>query len=235
MTAENYSIEYEDDGSLIESDPEFIAEAQAAIEQSDRQAKRAMELMGSDPKLPFISAYVIAGDLMSADRSLQWLRDGTHSFERAKVFTGSYGRLDFIVRALAEGLITEAEAIKDLPETWRGADPDDTDPRFLALWKRARKVKRRALTDGQQLPRKHDRLMVFRGQDQGVPFGIAWTLNPMVAVKFANGAATRQHARHGVVYVAFVPRSKVMGYMTGRNESEVVLDPEDLTDVEVWR
>jgi len=200
-------------------------------------ASRAEALMQKDPKLPWISAYVIARDLMGADRSLNWLREGKHPWERAEVFCGSYGRLDLRVRAHAEGLITDAQALADLPSAWSGADPDDTDPRFLALWKSAFAANGgKYLRDrGRALPnQKSPMLRVYRGQDEGADFGIAWSLDPLVAKKFASGAATRQHYRNGVVYTGLVPRTAILGYMTGRREAEVVFDPAWLRDVEVW-
>ena len=182
--------------------------------------------------MPFISALVIARDMASADRSMDWLRTGKYDWKRAEVFCGSYGRLDLRVRAWEEGLITDEQAFDDLPSTWSGSDPDDTDPRFLALWKSAYAANGGFyLRDGGPLPPKRT-LVIFRGQDAGAPFGIAWSLDPMVAAKFASGAATRQRDRFGVVYRAIVKRSDVLGYMTGRHEAEVIVDPADLTMVE---
>jgi hypothetical protein len=205
-----------------------------AAQEMERDAKRATELMDADPSLPFISALVIARDMASADRSMQWLRDGTHDWGRAEVFCGSYGRLDLRVRAREEGLITDEQAFADLASTWSGSDPDDTDPRFLSLWKDAVKA-----NGGLYLRDPEDAtlpgtqwLTIFRGQDYGVPFGIAWSLDLKVAMKFANGAATRQHNRGGTVYRAIVKRSDVLGYMTGRHEAEVIVDPATITMVE---
>ena len=199
-----------------------------AAAQHEAISVRATALMDADPRLPYISAFVIASDLTQADRSLQWLREGKHPWKMAEAFCGSYGRLDLRVRALEEGLISETEAITDLPGQWSGSDPDDTDPRFLALWKSAVRFNGgKYLRDGKPLPRRRH-LVVYRGQDEGAPFGIAWSLDANIARKFANGAATRQHQRNGVVYHTMVRRIDVLGYMTGRGEAEVVLDPASL-------
>lgn len=201
-----------------------VEEAQRQMEDQSHHAK---ELMEKDPKLPFISAYIIAGDLASADRSLQWLRDGKYDFGVCKAFVGSYGRLDFMVRARDAGLATREQLLKDLADEWSGSDPDDTDPRFLDLWIEAwvanggRYVRQRK---GGALPR--DRfLQVYRGQDRGAPFGIAWSLDKTVAGKFARGAASREAVRGGVVYRAVVARADILGYMTERGEAEVIVAP----------
>jgi hypothetical protein len=216
------------------TDTKYDAAMDAAVSDMQRDADRATKLMNADPSLPFISALVMARDLASADRSMEWLREGKHPWSRAEVFCGSYGRLDLRVRAWQEGLITDEQALDGLADAWSGSDPDDTDPRFLALWKTA------FATNGGTYLRDHadatlpgtQWLTIYRGQDAGALFGIAWSLDFKVALKFANGAATRQRNRGGVVYRAIVDRTKVMGYMTGRGEKEVIVDPADLVMVE---
>lgn len=220
---------------MNDTKPAEEAAMDIAAQEMERDAKRATELMDKDPSLPFISALVIARDMASADRSMEWLREGKYDWGRAEVFCGSYGRLDLRVRAWEEGLITDEQALaaEDLPHAWSGSDPDDTDPRFLALWKSAFAANGGTyLRDGDDTLPGISVLTIYRGQDYGARFGIAWSLDPMVAAKFANGAATRQHNRGGVVYRAIVERSKVLGYMTGRGEAEVIVDPADLTMVE---
>jgi hypothetical protein len=214
---------------------ELDADLDRYVEESEQDWQRARELVYRDPKLPLISAYVMARDLRSAERALNWLREGKYDFGTAEVFTGSYGRMDLRVRARDEGLITDERAFEGLAHAWSAADPDDTDPRFLALWTDAwRANKRRTLRDKptSRLP-SGAYLKVYRGQDptdtvERGAFGIAWSLDEKVAMKFANGAATRQHHRGGVVYVAAVWRKDIMGYMVGRGESEVIVDPRDL-------
>lgn len=216
--------------------PDFANTLEEAAAQHEAVSQRATELMKADPRLPFISAYVMANDMAGAERSMGWLREGKHPWGRAEAFCGSYGRLDLRVRAREEGLITDEQAFADLASTWSGSDPDDTDPRFLTLWKDAVAANGgQYLRDpeGVTLPGNHV-LTIFRGQDEGVPFGIAWSLDVTTAIKFANGAATRQRGRNGVVYRAKVKRSDVLGYMTARHEAEVVLDPHLAYDVKVW-
>jgi len=221
---------------VYETKPAEEAAMDELAREHEARSAKAMELMAADPRLPYISALVIAGDLMSADRSLQWLREGKHPFGRADVFCGSYGRLDFRVRAYEEGLVTFDEVTEDWADAWSGSDPDDTDPRFLSMWQLAFAAngdKYLRDSEGKALPRGPV-LHVYRGQDEGAEFGIAWSLDPLIAKKFAKGAATRQHGRNGVVYAARVYRADILGYMTGRSEREVIVNPSHLHDVEVW-
>jgi hypothetical protein len=205
--------------------------------ESKEAARRADIIMQRDPRLPWISAYIMARDLMGADRSLEWLREGKHEWRMAEAFCGSYGRLDLRVRAYHEGLLTPEQALEGLADAWSGSDPDDTDERFFGLWLEAFITNgHKYLRDhvGKGLPRRR-LLTIYRGQDEDAPFGLSWSLDARVAEKFANGAATRQHHRGGVVYEAMVKRTDVMGYMTGRNEAEVIVHPDDLIVPHVLR
>lgn len=208
---------------LLRSLPSLEEEAAKFAKQSEM----AQGLMAKDPKLTYISAIIIAGDMLSNERSWQWLQEGM-PFERALLFVGSYGRLDFVIRAIADARVDATVVFEMLPELWRGSDPDDTDPRFLDLWTDAWNANgRETITDGRPLP-KGEILTVYRGQDEVVDpaaYGIAWSLDQDIAEKFARGAATRQMNRGGTVYSALVHRKNIMGYLTGRGESEVIVNP----------
>jgi len=205
--------------------------------REQKVAPKVTQLMAADPKLPYISAYVMAGDLVRADEVFDLLREGKVNWADAQMMTGSYGRMDLRARAYEAGLISESEAIEGLCHAWSGSDPDDTDPRFLALWKLAYKANRyRTLRDTKgtvipSVPGSGDLVRIYRGQDEGAPFGIAWSLSKVTATKFATGAATRQTARDGVVYEASVERGDILGYCTGRGEQEVIVDPLNLHSV----
>jgi hypothetical protein len=198
-------------------------------------SKIAVEMMERDPRIPYISAFVIAQDMASGERNLAALREGKVSWLQAEAFTGSYARMDLRVRAFDEHLISFAQYIGDLPEQWTSADPDDTDERFLTLWHRAHKHnKYKTLRDRKNILPPGP-LTIYRGQDEGAPFGIAWSLAEGIAGKFARGAATRQTNRAGVIYAATVERTDVLGYMTGRNEREVIVNPRDIHDPRIVR
>lgn len=211
------------------TDPRWPA---AAVKYMERRQRVAEELHTKDPKLSYISAYVIAGDVMSREDADAALAEG-RSFWEAVACVGSYARFEYIVQGYESGKVPPDEFFKRMPEEWRGSDPDDTDPRYLELWKQAaaRWVaagRTHYVRDGRGLPNRGKDLTVYRGQDAGAPFGIAWTLNDDVALAFANGRATRQANRGGVVVERKIKRSDVLGFLTRRNEYEVILDPKDL-------
>lgn len=171
-----------------------------------------------------ITAFIMAGDFISGERAWDELKSGA-PFKQALWLVGSYQRVAFCVEAIEAGYV-ETETVLDLlPEVWPNSDPDDTDPRFLNLWRQAwGRNDFRYLRDGGPLPRNHS-LVVYRGQDEGDRLGISWSLNKDIAERFAKGAALRVRNRGGVIYVGKVDRRNVMAYLTGRNEDELIIDP----------
>jgi hypothetical protein len=196
------------------------------VNQAKVDSRLAAKLVKADPKLPYITALIVAGDMGSAKRAEKAMAEGL-PFDKALWRVGSYARFGFALDALDKGLVSSEHLLELLPELWSGSDPDDTDSRALALWQAARVAKGRAITDGKGLPAGN--LTVYRGQDADAPFGIAWSLDRAIAEKFARGSATRQSNRGGVVYVARVPRAEVLAYLTGRGESEIIWNPANYT------
>lgn len=204
-------------------------EAAAFIHESAQQAEYAAEYMkqGVDQ----ITAFVMANDRQSAEHRYQQVVKGEVSAEYAINLTGSYAALDLAVRLYEEGHLDEATLLREWPEWWRGTDPDDTDPRYLRIWRKAWEANGRTyVRDGRALPRTKV-LTVMRGQRPGDPVGMAWTLDPKIAAKFAVTLGGRHRVSGGGVIRAEVERSKVLGYLTKRGESEVVVDPRSLKGV----
>jgi len=171
----------------------------------------------------------MANDILSAETA-DALRKKV-PFEQALWLVGSYSRLDWAVKKVQLGLIPQEALLKLLPDIWRGSDPDDTDARFLSLWEEAWKQNaQQVICDDKHLP-KGKMLTVYRGQDEDAPLGIAWTLRIIIAQRFARGAALRQSNREGIILKAKIERNRIMGYLTGRNEFEVILNPTHLTKI----
>lgn len=215
-------------------DPETVKHLYDLKAGLDRQMEVAEQLQGNDPLLNPISAFVIAGDMLTAERADKMLAAGM-PFWDAVVSIGSYGRLGWIVDNYEKANVPLNEVLDRLPDEWVASDPNDMDPKFLKMWQFAHmRNGYEYVSDGKELP-EGDPLIIYRGQDENTTFGIAWTTDIKVAEKFARGAGTRQHNRPGVVYMATVPRGKVLAYLTGRGESEVIVDPRDLVEIEPYK
>lgn len=133
-------------------------------------------------------------------------------------------RLMFLSEWRSSKAMTLAEFRKHLPWVWSDAEPDDTDPSWLAMWQYA------ALDGplGDPLPGKSVALTVYRGQHSADdPRGIAWSLDPNVAKMFAHRFNPNEF---GVILRGRVERSKVLAYINaaGRGEQEVVCNPADV-------
>jgi hypothetical protein len=196
--------------------------------ESLKQSEEADELVAKNPGLSHVTAFIMAGDNRSAERAYAYLKSGEWDVEKAIWLTGSFARLTFAERLHKEGLLPLAKYHAMLPELWRGSDPDDTDPRWLALWKQARNRKGRLITDGEPLPERsmvNGLVEVYRGQPEGATLGIAWTTDKSIAEKFASGAGARVPTPGGVVVVGRIDPDLVLAYLTERGESEVIVDP----------
>jgi hypothetical protein len=118
--------------------------------------------------------------------------------------------------------MTDEELRAVLPGTWSDAEPDDTEEQWLALWVDATESGR---VETEPLP-EGDPLTIYRGEPAEPgdgALGIAWSLDRDVATFFA--LRPPWSSGTGVVIEATVPRSAILGYVTDRNESEVIIDP----------
>ena len=206
--------------------------------QHQAQADRATQLMNGDPNLNYLAAFIIAGDQLAGERSQRWVKMGLDP-QLAMGFVGSYSRLDFALWAVSEGYMDRSVLIDVLPGLWRGSDPDDTDPRFLQLWKEAHSLAGVTILDNedQPLPIHTDIygdpwLVLYRGQLTLDGEGIAWTTDYAIASKFATTGGLRGTRRSGHVLARWAHPKDALAYLTGRGESEVVIDPNDLFDTE---
>lgn len=195
------------------------------MKRAERTSQINEQLAIDLPGVPFLTRVVMAGDMEGAERVEAEFRAGKIRFERAMTYCGSYSRLDFAARMEQAGLVPLPKLLAMLPDEWPGCDPDDTDPRFARLWRLAyQRNGNKYLRDGAALPRGKY-LQVYRGQPQGAPLGLAWSLDETIAERFARGAWARTPVAGGEVISAIVERDAALAYLTRRNESEVILDP----------
>lgn len=178
------------------------------------------------PTVPAITALIMAGDALAADRATAMVEDGV-PFDEALPFVGSYARIGWMLD-MAEADHIPLDRLLDLfPRYWPGSDPDDTDPRLLAVWENLWRLNGRSpVTDGEPLPPGRT-LAIYRGQGAGDPLGMAWTLDPTTAARFAAGASLRVRGAviDPVIVHSRVHRRQVFAYLTNRGEAEVIIDP----------
>lgn len=191
-------------------------------EQLEKYAVRYVqildELMSKYPD-GGITNVVMAGDIQTAEKMRDLVSAGKMRAADAVNFVGSYARFDFAIAQL-----TNDQLLDRLPELWIGCDPDDTELSYLALWRAAKKRNNdQIIKDGKALPQNR---ILYRGQDMKDPLGFSWTTDAAIAKKFAAGAGVRRPNRHPVIYRTGFQRSNVLAFLTGRGESEVILDIE---------
>ncbi len=197
-----------------------------------RQAK-AIELSKQYPDLPGITLTIMAGDMASIDWVHADVVAGKVDPVTAPHLVGSYARCEYALRLREEGFLTEDQLLENWPDYWRSGDPDDTDPRFLAVWQRAAAREPGGyVRDGKALPKGRS-LMAYRGTQEGQPLGVSWSLSKKVAEAFARGAGLRTAAKNPGVMSSWVERFAILAYLTGRNEEELIINPEYFKDA-VW-
>lgn len=178
-----------------------------------------------------VSAIIMAGDIQSRERADILFAEGK-SVEQASIMVGSYSRFDWVVEQYWLGHIGVEELSDWICDLWRGADPDDTNPDFLEVWKQCSDWNGdAALFDEKPLP-DDEEFTIYRGQSNKDErnLGISWSLSKEVATRFANGAAVRSF-QDGYLATAKVQRSHIMAYITGRNEEELIIDPICVKDI----
>jgi len=187
----------------------------------------ASDLMKADPSMNFATAYVMAGDILSARKATDRVVAGEDA-TKVYLHVGSFARWDWIVTMWRAGKISDQWFADNIADQWVSADPDDTSADNLAIWRKAFNAHGGLIRDGRPLPKPggDGMLKVFRG---GSPFtvkqGFSWTLDPKIAGKFAATGGGRGRIEGGVVITGLVRPSDVLAYLTDRGESEVVIDP----------
>lgn len=106
-----------------------------------------------------------------------------------------------------------------LPDVWSDAEPNDTDPRYLTMWRQASKGHGIVYSD----PDLHldQPEVIYRGGGKiDEKLGIAWTTDWNIARFFA-----MRYRDIGVIWTATCRIEDVLGFVQDRSESEVIIDP----------
>lgn len=203
---------------------EFGAHLQSSHESMLKELDR---ITAEYPAIPTITAIIMAGDYASMAFAETLVKDGTPPWT-ASHSIGSFARMDFLLKYFYEDRLPESWLTVALAEDWASSEPDDTDERFLLLWKQAKSKNGAAIVTGSPLP-EQSVVTVYRGQC-GETLGISWSLSRTVAEKFARGASFRVPVS-GRLLMATVRREDILAYITCRGEEEVILDPQNLIGV----
>ncbi|MCI0393266.1 MAG: hypothetical protein MOB07_31440 [Acidobacteria bacterium] len=177
-------------------------------------------LLKEQPRLG-VTADIMATDIVSGELMWAEVESGRRPAEEVVWCVGSYARLEWAMRHCSDKFVLE-----NLPKLWAGSDPDDTQPEYLALWRRAfERNGRKVVCDERPLPALY-RYHLYRGQERSEPQGISWTLDRDIACKFACGAGVRRPLEDPVILERFAHPDLVLAYLTGRGENEVIIDME---------
>jgi hypothetical protein len=215
----------------------FFGSHEAVAAEMDKRNAMVNAILEKNPRIPAVTAMIVAGDMLSAEtvaRKMRDARDPEPGILFARV--GSYARFGLAVDLMEEGVIHRAWFFENIAELWRTSDPDDTDWRFLRVWQTA--WRNNDFKPVRDEPRKHRNaipasglLTVYRGQRMFDRPGFAWTTDRSIAEKFARGASYRMPIDDGVVIEGEAIASRVLAYITMRGEFEVIVDPEDVSHV----
>ena len=131
--------------------------------------------------------------------------------------------------------LTASELGKILASAWMRSENPNMDPnvsqsKLIALFKKADP---RYLMDSEeqlQLAELSDPVTVYRGVtsvNRSRVHAMSWTLNPETAKWFAH-----RFGEHGIMYEAKIQKAHILALFNGRNESEIVVDPSFLMNIE---
>ncbi len=143
-------------------------------------------------------------------------------FEGALSLLGKDHGLELVRQWWRAGCLTQTELRDIIAQAWVTAEPDDTQPTWIALWQEAAKGAG-TIVDGKALPNR-DPLVVFRGQARDAKYGCAWTLDRRTARFFA----ARSRRPPGAIAIGTVHRRHVLAYLTERDEAEVIVAPRNI-------
>lgn len=193
-----------------------------------RQLDIAAELSKTQLHLG-ISAVVIAGDILSAERATRLVQGGHKTLYQALKQVGSYSKLDWALDNLPR-----LELIKRLPNLWPYCDPDDTTAAAIMLWVDAwKRNQKRLIRDSEaKLPVKNFIVEAWRGQRKGQPLGLSWTVKEKTARFFQRNGGLRSNVPDGVILRAEFNVVNIMAYLTRRNEGELIIHPRAFKDLE---
>lgn len=142
-------------------------------------------------------------------------------------------RLEFLRKWWRARKITREQLRAQLPWVWTDSEPDDTDRRWVTLFRDATrydgKLEYNHYGDVTYPFPEDEVLTIYRGTHyREDKLGLAWSLSRNVAEIFSSYMRIKDQA-HGWVVTGQVKRTDVMGYFMNRMEYEIDVDPRLIT------
>ena len=179
-------------------------------------------------------------NLVDSKKDLQtWRKQATETIDQAEspyqvfmLITKPYllGFLKF-----AKPYLSNEDFTQMLADAWIRSESPNDDPnlsktKLLALFKAADPKILMSEEERTRLRDLENPVTVYRGvtsyNAKNVK-ALSWTLDENVAQWFAH-----RYGEHGTVYQAQIRKEDIYAFFTGRNESEVIVDPKQLVNIE---
>jgi hypothetical protein len=140
-------------------------------------------------------------------------------------------RLEMWVDAYRRGNVSTDDYLHLLAAIWADAEPNDTLPKHLRMWKHAKALNggRTVIDPDQEVDppawlNTNEWVAVYRGMESPTEArGVAWSTDRSIAAFFAQRYAPA--GEKGLIVEGRVRASNVLAWIQSRNESEVVVDP----------
>lgn len=150
------------------------------------------------------------------------------SYINAMGLLNHYHRLPLICEWYGRGDLSPDDLNRLLAENWtHGGYPYDMGWKtsdFVEMFRYAEFV-----TDAPEIELPTDPITVWRGGAPGAVSGLSWSTERSVGEFFAKRNVWK--VGRAELWTGSVPPSDVLGFFTGRNEAEIVSDPNRVVDV----
>lgn len=165
-------------------------------------------------------------------RQMQGIIDGCGSALRVYSLIEKQYTLGFLKHASPS--LSKADYSVILADAWIRSENPNNDPnlsrgKLLSMFKAADPTVLMDADERARLDELGETVTVYRGVRSSRPGSVkalSWTLDREIAQWFAE-----RYGRNGTVYEAKIEKKHICALFLGRNESEVILNPEYLTDI----
>lgn len=171
-----------------------------------------------------------------ANETVEWktkelesaMRDGRYEYALSVLITRPF-RLEYLRNWWRKKSITREQLRDQLPWIWTDSEPNDTDRRWVTLFRDSTKTEGVLVSDmfnGIRYPLPDDEVLtIYRGTHyRNDKLGLAWSLSKEVAEMFSSYGRLKDQ-NPGWVITGEVPRGDILAYLMNRKEHEIDVDP----------